>query len=99
MHDRTDQWIPTRRSLLSRLRNWEDHASWQQFFDTYWKLIYTVALKSGLSDTEAEEVVQETVISIARKMPSYQYDPTNCSFKGWLKHVTRLRILDQYRKR
>ncbi len=99
MHDTPDRWIPTRRSLLSRLRNWEDHASWQAFFDTYWKLIYAVALKSGLSDTEAEEVVQETVISIAKKMPTYQYDPAQCSFKGWLKHVTRLRILDQYRKR
>jgi RNA polymerase sigma factor (sigma-70 family) len=91
--------MPTRRSLISRLRNWDDHASWQEFFDTYWKLIYAVALKSGLSNTEAEEVVQETVISIAKKMPSFEYDPAKCSFKGWLKHVTRLRIIDQFRKR
>ena len=91
--------MPTRRSLISRLRNWDDHASWQEFFDTYWKLIYAVALKSGLSSTEAEEVVQEPVISIAKKMPSFEYDPAKCTFKGWLKHVTRLRIIDQFRKR
>ena len=94
-----DQGIPTRRSLINRLRSWDDHASWQEFFDTYWKLIYSVALKSGLGDTEAEEVVQETVISIAKKMPSFEYDPVRCSFKGWLMHVTRLRIIDQFRKR
>ncbi len=94
-----DHGTPTRRSLISRLRDWEDRASWQEFFDTYWKLIYAVALKSGLSNTEAEEVVQETVISIAKKMPSFEYDPAKCSFKGWLKHVTRLRIIDQFRKR
>ncbi|MBI4659957.1 MAG: sigma-70 family RNA polymerase sigma factor [Verrucomicrobia bacterium] len=99
MPETTDHWLPTRRSLISRLRNWEDRASWQEFFDTYWKLIYAVALKAGLSNTEAEEVVQETVLSIAKKMPTYQYDPARCSFKGWLKHVTRLRILDQLRKR
>jgi len=40
--------LPTRYSLLSRLQNWEDQESWRVFFDTYWRLIYSVALKSGL---------------------------------------------------
>jgi RNA polymerase sigma-70 factor (ECF subfamily) len=90
---------PTRRSLLGRLRNWEDQASWREFFDTYWKFIYGVAIRSGLNDQEAEDVVQETVLSIARKMPDYVYDPTRCTFKGWIMHVTRLRIVDQFRRR
>ena len=38
----------TRSSLVRRLHNWEDDRGWQQFFDTYWKLIYAVAIKSGL---------------------------------------------------
>ena len=94
-----DELLPTRRSLLDRLRNWEDQASWRDFFNTYWKFIYGVAVKSGLSDSEAEEVVQETVLSIAKKMPEYTYDPQRCSFKGWLMHVIRLRISDQLRRR
>ncbi len=60
--------VPTRRSLLSRLKRWEDQDSWREFFDTYWKLIYSVAVKSGLSDQEAEDVVQETVLTVAKKM-------------------------------
>lgn len=32
--------IPTRKSLLGRLKDWEDQESWHVFFDTYWKLIY-----------------------------------------------------------
>lgn len=91
--------IPTRRSLLGRLKNWEDGESWQQFFDTYWRLIYAVALKSGLRDDEAQEVVQETVVSIAKKMDTFVYDPAVCPFKCWLKRLTRLRILDQFGKR
>jgi len=94
-----EELLPTRRSLLDRLRNWEDQASWRDFFNTYWKFIYGVAIKSGLSDSEAEDVVQETVLSVAKKMPEYVYDPARCSFKGWLMHVTRLRILDQLRRR
>jgi RNA polymerase sigma factor (sigma-70 family) len=43
--------------------------------------------------------VQETVLSVAKKMPEFVYDPARCSFKGWLMHVTRLRIIDQLRRR
>jgi RNA polymerase sigma-70 factor (ECF subfamily) len=94
-----DELLPTRRSLLDRLRNWEDQTSWREFFDTYWKFIYSMAVRSGLSDQEAEDVVQETVTSVAKKMPEFVYDPERCSFKGWLMHVTRLRIMDQLRRR
>jgi RNA polymerase sigma-70 factor (ECF subfamily) len=94
-----DELLPTRRSLLDRLRNWEDQASWRDFFNTYWKFIYSVAVRSGLSDHEAEDVVQETILSVAKKMPDFVYDPAKCSFKGWLMHVTRLRIIDQLRRR
>ena len=90
---------PTRRSLVSRLRRWDDQASWDEFFNMYWRLIYSVAIKAGLTDQEAEDVVQETVIGVAKKMGEFRYDPTVCSFRGWLLHVTRLRIQDQFRKR
>ena len=90
---------PTRRSLIERLRDLGDDPSWREFFDTYWKLIYGAAIKAGLSDQEAEDVVQETVIGVARKMPEFRYEPTVCSFKGWLMHVTRRRIVDRYRRR
>ena len=94
-----DNFLPTRRTLVHKLRDRDDNDSWQEFFDTYWKLIFSVALKSGLTHAEAEEVVQETVISVAKKMDSFEYQPERCSFKGWLRHVTRLRIIDQLRKR
>jgi RNA polymerase sigma-70 factor (ECF subfamily) len=90
---------PTRRSLVSRLRRWDDQASWEEFFNIYWRLIYSFALKAGLTDQEAEDVVQETVLGVAKKMADFHYDPKVCSFRGWLLHVTRLRIKDQLRKR
>ena len=54
--------IPTRYSLLSRLQDWDDQESWRVFFDTYWRLIYSVAARSGLTESEAQDVVQETII-------------------------------------
>jgi RNA polymerase sigma factor (sigma-70 family) len=94
-----DRFIPTRKSLLSRLKNWEDQASWQTFFDTYYRLIYTAALRAGLSDAEAEDVVQDTIISVCKKIPQFQYDPAKGAFKGWLMNLTWWRIRDQLRKR
>jgi RNA polymerase sigma factor (sigma-70 family) len=94
-----DEFIPTRKSLLDRLRNWDDERGWRDFFDTYWKLIYGVARKAGLSDAEAQDAVQETIISVARKMPGFVYDPVSGSFKAWLMQVTRRRISDQFRKK
>lgn len=89
---------PTRLSLIERLRNLDDQGSWQEFFDTYWRLIYCAAVKGGLSDAEAEDVVQETIIGIARNMENFRYEPEICSFKGWLMRVTRCRIIDHLRK-
>jgi RNA polymerase sigma-70 factor (ECF subfamily) len=91
--------IPTRDSLLSRLKDWRDDDSWRDFFNTYWKLLHGVALKAGLTEEEAQEVVQETVITVARRIPEFKYDPAVCSFKTWLLNLTRWRIVDQLRKR
>ncbi len=90
--------IPTRATLLMRLKSWSDDASWQEFFDTYWRLIYSVALKSGLSESDAQEVVQETMISVAKTIGEFRSDPSLGSFKGWLLNLTRWRILDQLRR-
>lgn len=92
------EFIPTRRSLLTRLKKWDDQASWQVFFDTYWKLIYGVALRAGLSESEAQDVVQDTVVSVARQMPRFKYDPALGSFKTWLLLIVRRRITDHLRK-
>src|SRR5213076_378246 len=99
MPPQKDELIPTRATLINRLKDWQDQASWQDFFDTYWKLIYGIARKAGLTDAEAQDVVQETVITVSRKIGGLRYDPAIGSFKGWMLQITRWRIVDQFRKR
>ena len=94
-----DEFIPTRATLIDRLKNWQDQASWQDFFDTYWKLIYGLARKSGLNEEDAQDVVQETLVSVANHMPNFKYDPNLGSFKAWLRTLIRWRISDHVRKR
>ena len=87
-----DTLLPTKQSLLSRLRDWKDQAGWQQFFESYWRVIYNVARNAGLSDIEAQDVVQNTFLYLARRMPNFKYDRQRGSFKSWLRVVTRSRI-------
>jgi len=91
--------IRTRPSLLKRLRDLGDHTSWSEFFEIYWRLIFNVALKAGLTESEAEDVVQEAMLSVAKLMPDFKYNPAIGSFRGFLLQVTRRRIVDQFRKR
>ena len=90
---------PTRPSLLHRLKNCEDHQSWQEFNDLYGKLIFGFAIKAGLTEVEAQEVVQETLIAAAKHLPEFRYDPKVCSFKTWLLNLSHWRVTDQLRQR
>ena len=92
-------YAKTRKSLIARLENWEDQRTWDEFYQTYWKLIYSVAIKAGLRQDEAFDCVQETILSIAKQSRKQLYDPAQGSFKTWLMNMTRWRINDQFRKR
>src|SRR5438132_492038 len=88
----TDSSLPTRQSLLTRLRDCEDQAGWRELFDLDWRVNYNVARRTGLRDAEAQDVVQNTFIYLSRRMPKFRYDRARGSFKSWLRVVTRSRI-------
>ena len=93
-----DDSLLTRRTLLSRLRNLDDQESWRAFFNLYWRLLYNVARKAGLDDSGAQDIVQDTVIAVARNMPEFRYDPERGTFRQWLLRITRRRIIDHLRR-
>jgi len=99
MSQNEDKFLPTRKTLLSRLREHDNQDSWREFFDTYWRFIYSVALKAGLTEAEAQDVVQETVLTVSKQMPRFHYDPQLGSFKAWLLRITQSRVVDHLRKR
>ena len=94
-----DDSIATRASLLGRLKNWEDQASWQEFTETYSRLILGVAIQAGLTEAEAKDVEQETLLRVAQTIHEFESNPARGSFKSWLLTLTRWRIADQFRKR
>src|SRR5439155_24568741 len=74
-------------TLLVRLRNVEDKQAWEEFVDRYAPRIYGWCRNQGLQNADAEDVTQEVLAKLARRMQTFVYAP-NSSFRGWLKKVT-----------
>ena len=89
----------TRASFVERLRDLGDDATWAKFVERYGGLIHRVAQRAGLRPDEADDVVQETALSVARTMAEFVYEPAQCSFEGWVRRMARIRIADQLRRR
>src|ERR1043166_5890139 len=83
----------TSTTLLGRLKYLGDNSSWEDFLARYRNLVYGLAKNKGLTDEEAADAGQETLIAGSRHIGRVQYDPTR-SFRARL-----LKIADQFRKR
>src|SRR5262245_34943071 len=90
--------VQTRVSLIQGLQA-GDEKRWDEFYRIYGPVIRGFALKAGLTETEADEVVQETCIGVARNVGEFRYDPAKCRFKSWLLNVASWRVKNQFTKR
>jgi RNA polymerase sigma factor (sigma-70 family) len=91
--------MPTRLTLLEKIKDAGDRESWQEFFSLYSGRVYRFALQRGMNAQEAEDVVQETFLCLTKKMPDFHYDSSKGKFRSWLLHLAGWRVGDQYRKR
>ncbi len=89
----------TRPSLLFRLRDWGDNSSWDEFHRLYRRFIQGLALRSGLTHAEADEVVQEVLQNVADRISDYETRANRGAFRRWLMNQTRWRIADKFRQR
>jgi RNA polymerase sigma-70 factor (ECF subfamily) len=89
----------TRASLLFRLRDWKDTASWEEFYRLYRKMLYSLARRCGLSHNEAEEVMQDVFRRVAETIHGFESNPQRGRFRAWLLNLARWRIADKFRAR
>ena len=92
---------PTRPTLLLRLRDHEDQASWTEFVEIYGPLIHRFALSRGVSSADVGDVTQEVLRSVARALRKFEYDRDKGTFRGWLFTAVRreiARLADKARK-
>jgi RNA polymerase sigma factor (sigma-70 family) len=84
--------------LLKRVAALWDNPAWTEFFDRYDPLVRLWCSAYGLDAASADELCQRVWVELARRMPSYQYDPGG-SFRGWLRRLCHHRAIDLYHER
>jgi RNA polymerase sigma-70 factor (ECF subfamily) len=90
---------PTRASLLVRLRDPRDGAAWTEFVDLYGPLVYGYARKQGLQDSDAADLSQEVLCSVAGAVGRLEYDPRRGAFRNWLFTIVRRKLSNWRRAR
>src|SRR5438445_353223 len=89
----------TRSSLLRRVRDPADRASWEEFIALYEPLLLAYVLKKGLQESDARDVAQEIFVKLHRVLPEFQLDRNRGRFRTWLWQVTSNAIADWARGR
>jgi RNA polymerase sigma-70 factor (ECF subfamily) len=88
----------TSSTLLLRLRDTTDEASWGEFVGLYEPLLLRYARKMGAADDRARDIVQNIFVALLRKLPTFELDRSKGRFRTWLWRVTRNAVIDAARE-
>jgi RNA polymerase sigma-70 factor, ECF subfamily len=83
-------------ALIERIRN-ADRTAFMTFYDRFSPLLFSVAARVLGDRKEAEDVLQEVMLTIWNK--SGEYDPQLGSLSSWAVALTRNKALDRLRAR
>ncbi|XZE17577.1 RNA polymerase sigma factor [Pirellulaceae bacterium SH449] len=89
----------TRASLILRLQNAEDLAAWDEFVTMYGPVIFNVARSRGFQTADAENLVQEVLMAVARSVSDWLQRDNRGSFRAWLLRITRNAAVDMITQR
>src|SRR6266568_4040000 len=91
--------LHTRPSLLLRVRDAADAASWSMFVDVYGPLVLGHCRRRGLCHEDAEDVTQNVFAQVARSIRGFEYRPEVGRFRDWLGAAVRHEIGARLKKR
>jgi RNA polymerase sigma-70 factor (ECF subfamily) len=89
----------TRLSLLSRVRDPNDGASWREFYAIYQPLIFGYLRGLGLKEHDADELTGEVFWRLLAILPTFRLDRKRGRFRAYLWRLTYSALVDRARRR
>ena len=91
--------LRTSASLLRRVQHDDgDQAAWDDFVRRYGPRIHAWCRHWRLQESDAQDVTQEVLLQLVRKLRHFEYDPAR-SFRAWLKTIVHHAWQDFLEKR
>jgi RNA polymerase sigma-70 factor (ECF subfamily) len=88
----------TSASLLDRLQTAPDSVSWQRLVDLYTPLIRSwLRRHAQLHDQDADDLVQEVLSVVVRKLPQFRHNQRKGAFRTWLRTIAVNCLRDSWR--
>jgi RNA polymerase sigma-70 factor (ECF subfamily) len=84
-------------TLLERVRG-RDGEAWQRLLHLYAPLVARWCSHSGVRGQDADDIQQEVFQAVATGLDSFRRDRPGDTFRGWLRVITRRKLLDHFRK-
>ena len=75
-------------SLLDALKDDPDGAAWQQMMQIYSPLIRGWARRYATAEHDIDDLVQEVLMRVMRKIPEFVRQPRPGAFRRWLRSIT-----------
>jgi RNA polymerase sigma-70 factor (ECF subfamily) len=85
-------------TLLERIRNRDENA-WRRLHYLYAPLVLYWCQQWNVRGADAEDVQQEVFQAVADSLASFRRDRPGDTFRGWLRGITRNKLLDFLRRR
>ena len=89
----------TRQTLLEKLKDRYDEASWQEFQDTYNPYILRILRALNMNGHDCQDLQQNIMLIAWKSLPKFEYDPERGSFRAWISTVTRRETAHFIKKR
>lgn len=89
----------TNPSLIARVQDLGDGASWEEFLGIYQPVVFRMARKRGLQDADAHDVIQQVFFSISRSIQNWKPDESQPPFRAWLTTIAHNAITKSFTRR
>lgn len=89
--------LGTSASFIGRVKR-DDPAAWDRLVHLYSPLIERWCGRWGLQSHDTADVVQEVFQSVAAHASEFRKERAHDTFRGWLRVITRNKVLDHFRR-